>query len=232
MREIGNTCDDTTRVILMGLAASGSAEEQRNLASWARDRKELFIVGRAMVADCWQRTLASFDPLLRFRFDYDHYGFVIERWLDQMDYWHPLDFVRNRQGELAIINDDTMLLTLERLAKADLHRTGERPTDLLLRHRAVAEQVREANTKLRTEMTLAAVDSLSSKSIQQFIDVHRAIHRGERIVCHGDDEKIMDRMHAASRTVPSVPVDRAMNSGMHPLIYRRTRRDGSGRAIQ
>jgi hypothetical protein len=72
---------------------------------------------------------------------------------------------------------------------------------------------------------------MSTRQIQNFIDVSEAWLAGDTITAHGDDLKFMERLEAKNKElarkgleIPDRPED-AMNPGMKPGVYQRKKRD-------
>lgn len=220
-----NEIDSETMVIMNGLPELGITE-QREYSEIVRIRRSAIAPGLAMVPDYVQNIIKKFDPLLRMRFSLDYMCFIVEIWVDSMVSWHTVliwgDVAAGHAGKIDEYSVRFGILPM--LAEGNMQRYS--PREWADRKRAEAEAVKLANKKAGDEAILEAVDSLSKKQISNFIDVHRAIHTGETICAHGDDEKFLDlarmnteRVEAEGGTV--MPTGKELNPGMHPLIYER-----------
>lgn len=225
---VSNYCDDETMAVMRGLPFLPPSEQVK-MAAYAKERKWAFLSGKCMVPDYWQRALANFDPTLAMRFDFDYGCFMVERWLEEEQYWHPILLWRDEYGLPIALSETYIPRLLSILDAANTQKHYGSGREYLLAKQREADANKERHAKARTEAMLEAVDSLSSKSIQQFIDVHRAIHSGDKIVAHGNDEKFLELAKANTERVEAeggqvVPISRELNPGMHPLIYRRNPR--------
>jgi hypothetical protein len=145
--------------------------------------------------------------------------------VEEDQYWHPVTLLNDAFNNPMRMTDENLAVLANTLASCDLQRQPDLKK-YVMEKRDRANQVKAENSKRGDEMLMAAVDALSSKQIQNFIDVHRAMHTGETIVAHGADEASLGRMLKASeKSAAEVPVNKALNQGMHPLIYRRTPRN-------
>lgn len=226
---LGNYCDDETWAILKGLP-SLSPSDQLQASMYARERKEAFIHGRAMVPDFWRRALHNFDPNLQLRFDVDYQCYIVETWMKDESYWQPVLLWRDENNKPLTLGETLIPLMLSTLAKNNLQTQYRDSTEYLAKKHDDREARRKINAATRTATVLEAVDSLSSKQVSNFIDVHRAIHTGEKIVTHGADEKFLNTARANTVQVEAeggqvAPVRRELNPGMHPLTYQRKARE-------
>lgn len=214
---LGNYYDDEAMAVAKGLPDLHPSD-QVEAVKYAKWRKELFIAGRAMAPDFWNRALQAYDPTLQMRFSLEHGCFVVDRWVENDECWYPILYWRDGDGTPHGTSETLIPMALNILARNNLQARYRDEKQYLALKREKAEENKKRHSDARTEAMLEAVDSLSSKSIKTFIDAHRAIHTGEKIVAHGQDEKFLE--HAA-KVGGNVPVNKEMNPGMHPLRYKR-----------
>lgn len=164
-------------------------------------------------AEIWTRKLRmEVDPLLRVRWDFKS-GFVIDRWVEDWGQWHIVGVL----GRSHIRPD-----LCDYLKSRDMQRIGA--NEYLKNKRAQAEKVCAQNERESTDKVLAAVDSLSQKQVENFVQVERARHTGETIIHHGADLRFMEHVEQIQKTTPAPPEDMGPacgNPGMHPKVYKR-----------
>lgn len=184
---------------------------------WIRGRVEMVQAGLDKVPEFFARELREFDSDLRARWDFYQNAWIIERFNrigDQL-FW-PITLWKADLGPLLI----------QKLREGDTW--NQDCTNKFTDEQPKAEKKRLANEKAHNDQVAAAVDSLSSKSIKQFIEVHEAMQSGDRITAHGDDLKAFERMEAESKralAAGAVPEpDTCINPGMHPKYYKRPHR--------
>ena len=149
---------------------------------------------------------------------------------------------RGERGELLLdrVRDSLDLLVEEVDVgedRADQQRVQrfESPSTYLAKQREAAERTQRANDQAATDKVAEAVDSLSSKQIEEFIAVETAIATGETITAHGSSASYLERAQQERRQFlkkaeaegrPLVLDDprAALNPGMHPQVYKRRRR--------
>ena len=113
------------------------------------------------------------------------------------------------------------------LKKADMQ-AADNAKELLRQKRAAAAAARRAEIKKENdERVRAAVDSLSTRQIKQFVEVENAIQTGEKIESHGSDERFLDHVWGNQKRgqFANVPTGRSINPGMHPRRYKRQKRE-------
>jgi hypothetical protein len=209
--------DNEARSVMEGLPMLATISEQREATEFAKQRMELFRGGAFAFPHLTRLFRAELrDPYILVRHDLEYDSISIDRWVPQFGCYFKITQIQER------LQFGREYQILEMFKAGDLRKTT--PKEVLAKTRGAAERIRNVNQEQAKSIVLEAVDSLSNKQVQQFIDVHRAIHTGETIVAHGSDDKIMERMAAASKTAPPVPTGKAVNPGMHPLMYRRTPR--------
>lgn len=162
-------------------------------------------------AEHWSRKLrAELDPWLRLRFDF-YQGWMLERFHSEC--WRIVGCLGFKRIQPDFVDF---------LRSRDMQAVGA--NEYLRRKRADADKVRESNEKKSTEKVMAAVDSLSSRQISQFVAVERARHTGEKIIHHGEDLKFMEHVEEKQKTEPAPPAEMGQycaNPGMNPKLYRR-----------
>lgn len=167
-----------------------------------------------------RKRLREIDPALQLRWDFNEQCYLVERLVrEQRAYVTVCMWRENDQAKQL---DETLFTALQ---EADTWRFPT-PQAYLEYKRDLSQRKREENEKKSTEKILAAVDSLSSKQITEFIEVERAIQSGETITAHGSDLNSLERMHEAGQKARAqgiqAPSGRlAINPGMHPKIYYR-----------
>lgn len=211
--------DDETRVIMLGLPMLGFAEQQA-YSAYAKERIQAFS-GGAHKFPLLTRYLRSElnDEFLLARHDIEFDCIAIDRYVqDTGCYFNLLRLINSEgRGRRLIWGEENQLA--QKLMEGDLRKTTAK--EVLAKTRGAAAAVKAANKKRSDEAVLEVIDGFSTRQIKQFVDVHRAIHAGEKIIAHGADEKTIEMMAKASQTAPAVPTGKAFNEGMHPLMYKR-----------
>lgn len=193
-------------------------EELAAIRRYGRERKEAFMSGQIQ-APQWltpyiQRELR--DPLLQFRWSFEHHCYVVDRWISDWNCWALVLYWRDTDGQAYNVGPFDMQAAVDMLNAGNMQQP-----DWLRAKYSDRARIQLANKKKGDDMLLKAVDSLSTRQIDEFVDIHRAIHTGETIVLHGESEKQMERMYETSKKSPAVPTNRALNPGMNPKHYKR-----------
>ncbi len=68
------------------------------------------------------------------------------------------------------------------------------PSEYLDEQRQLSAKKREANDAASTDRVLGAIDSLTSRQVENFVAVEQALHTGERITAHGEDLNTIERL--------------------------------------
>jgi len=178
------------------------------------DHQQQLLAGVANpTAGVWTGILnRELDPLLRMRLDFK-LGFVLDRWVSDWNCWAVVGTL----GWSRIRPD-----LVDYLKSRDMQRYGAEK--YLAMKRKQAAKVCEANERKSTEKVLAAVDSLSSKQVENFVRVEQARHTGEKLVHHGPDLRFVEHVAEAQKTTPAIPDDMGQycgNPGMNPKVYTR-----------
>lgn len=141
-----------------------------------------------------ERELASASPLLdelirdrvhhqlRSRPSFEQGDIVVEQWVPALRCWLISGRWPSNTPAQQIVND--LLAGDPRRQSAEEANRGKR--DLAATKRA--ENDAAAGSRIE-----AALDSLSSRALDQFIEVERALHTGETIRAHGDDANFIER---------------------------------------
>lgn len=177
-------------------------------------RLEVVRVGLLYRPIHWEAILQKLDPQLRLRIALEQGNkLIIERWPgdDADDGWlkvcdWPHDYPKKWPSMAWLTHQQmwvpygqtpwTPLQVVRLLEENDMQRVGAHQHRL--NKKAAAEATRQANDKAGDEKILAAIDSLSSKQIQNFCQVEHAIATGDTVTLHGDDMKRFDFMRQAS----------------------------------
>jgi hypothetical protein len=178
----------------------------------------------------WTKKLKKeVEPLLRMRLD-PQFGFVIDRWVAEEGWWHQIPgaigFQEPRPGLCERMRNQYDMW------KKATPKDNEDAIANIARHPILkakdveSGKVLKANEDKATEKVLAAVDSLSSKQIENFVQVEKARHTGEKIIHHGRDLQFMERLDQAEKSGTAAEVSPDMgpdcgNPGMNPKLYKR-----------
>src|SRR5436190_2681661 len=230
-------------------------DEQRQLRSVIRQRAAMVRAGVMRCPTWFQEELNAIDSRLRAWWDAVNQRWIIDRLQDEgiVERLRRMseDGVLDARGEATgLLANGPFYLTilqftptpelqldrqlLKMLQKCDMQRF-ESPSAYLAKQREAAERTQRANDQAATDKVAEAVDSLSSKQIEEFIAVETAIATGETITAHGSSASYLERAQQERRQFlkkaeaegrPLVLDDprAALNPGMHPRIYKRRRR--------
>jgi len=184
-------------------------------------RKAQIVAGLANpVAQRWTKKLQEeVEPLLRMRFC-PVYGYVIDRWVAEGPYWRQIPGTIGFQEPRPGLCD--RMKTKYDMWKKSTPKDDEAALRNEARHPILAEAdvrsaaIRQENEKKGEEIVLNAIESLSSKSIQQFLDVERARHTGEKVVHHGSDLTFVERVDEAAKKNMAMGKRPAQQKSMNP----------------
>jgi hypothetical protein len=171
------------------------------------------------------------------------YGWMLDRYIDEVGCWQPIGYIGDG-GKLEIVTDADIpsfsraqedgnvqcLRVIDDKIRPDLifylqSHDMQRPGYLKDKaDRAVA--VRKANEEASTNKVLAAVDSMSSKQIKEFVEVEKAIQTGETVTMHGETMRQFEKMTEAGKKAPEGTP--SINPGLHPQIHKRDYSEGEG----
>jgi hypothetical protein len=195
---------------------------------YIHERNEAMVSGVSNAPRWAQDTLQAFDQELRLRWDYMYQCYAVDKFVRQWKAWVPLMLWQHEDGSPKRLGEDGMRDMLQLLHEGDMQR-WDSPQKYIEYKRERAAFRRKQHETDNHESILAAVDSLSSKQIKNFIEVERAMRTGETIVAHGSMEKFMERAYAtgAEREREGLPLNpgQAMNPWAAPNVHRRFRRD-------
>jgi hypothetical protein len=152
-----------------------------------RERCEQFRSGRTQAPRWFRKRLHELDRLLEVRWDYLGQQWIIERY-SRAD--RAFVTVMQLQGHL----DQEVINTLQ---EGDTWRFPS-PEAYLAYKREKSARIRAQRQKEGDEKVLAAVDSLSKKRAEEFLEVENALRTGETVIVHGDDEKAFDHMQTGA----------------------------------
>jgi hypothetical protein len=182
------------------------------------------------VARRWTKKLQKeVEPLLRMRFS-PRFGYVIDRWVEDEGYWHQIPgtcgFDPPRPGLCERMKTQYDMWK-KSSPKEDADAIAGRARHPILQEKDKASaKVLAANEQKSTDKVLAAVDSLSSKQIENFVSVERARHTGEKLIHHGADLRFVEHVDKVQKTNPAIPVDQGEhcgNPGQAPHVITRKR---------
>jgi hypothetical protein len=186
------------------------------------DRIDYIRSGTYLAPDFANRMLRDFDRFLRFRWSWDYEAWAVDRFDNMNAIWNRITIYDE------ILTVDKVHRILDDLRERDMWRYSS-PAEYLRVQREKAEKVRQNNAKAADDNLMAAVDSLSSSRLNNFIEVEQAIARGERIVAHGPDLRTLERILKSQQDTlargegMSAHYDHvaAINPGMNPKFYGR-----------
>lgn len=158
---------------------------------------------------------------LRSRPDFQTDRLIIEQWVPALNYW-LISGTYERDADPNVI--------IAELQDSDPRIKSARERYAELQEQAKANAA--ANDQAGSDRVVAAVDSLGSRGVAQFLEVERAIKSGETIIAHGPDLDYLESAHgktiAAARTgdVESIRTlssgvsdsDACFNPGHNPVV--------------
>jgi len=194
------------------------------------DKQQQVMSGLALTPEWVQESLFALDPYLRIRWDFFppkdkgfQPSFLIERvdtalraWLPI--FWHVTDDGAPKRLSLWDVYD-----ILQTLREADM-RQAESPEEYIAMKRERARLKRQENDRRGEARILAAVDSLTTRQIKQFVEVERAIKFGETIRAKGSDAAFLNMVWDRQKQFGYAPIpgsQAAFNPGMAPGKYSR-----------
>lgn len=194
-------------------------------------RKAELVSGLAHpTAQRWTKKLQQeVEPLLRMRLD-PRVGFVIDRWVEGDGWWHKIPgaigFQEPRPGLCERMRDQYDMWK-KATPKENEDAMGNRARHPILQEKdKQSQKVIRANEQASTEKVMAAVDSLSTKQVENFLAVERARHTGEKLIHHGPDLRFMEHLEEKEKTGQAAAVspdqgEDCANPGVHPKVYKR-----------
>lgn len=193
-------------------------------------RKAAILAGLAHpTALRWTKKLKKeVEPLLRMRLD-SRLGFVIDRWVASEGWWQKIPgtigFQEPRPGLCERMRNQYDMWKKATPEDNEKAIRNEARHPILKEKDEQSAKVIKANEDKATQKVLAAVDSLSTKQVTEFLAVERARHTGEKITHHGADLKFMERVEEEQKkNPPEVSPDLGSdcgNPGMHPKLLKR-----------
>jgi len=204
--------------------------DRRQLSQAIELRKAELVAGLAHpVARKWTKKLQKeVEPLLRMRLD-ARLGFVIDRWVELDSWWHKIPGVIGFQEPRPGLCE--RMRTQYDMQKKATPKDNEDAIAGRARHPIMQEkdkasaQVIKANEDANTEKVLAAVDSLSTKRMENFLAVERARHTGEKLIHHGPDLKFVEHVEQLEKSGKvQVSEDGAKDCiapGLAPKVHKR-----------
>lgn len=188
------------------------------------DRKAQILSGLGSAHQIYWtlKVQAELDDRCRVRHDPVH-GWMLDRWIDEPECWHPVGYIGTggRLQDGIVVDDKVRPDLIAFLRKHDMQRPG-----YFIEKAAKSAAIRLANEKASTNRVLMAVDSLSTKQLNEFINVEKAIQTGDTVTMHGATMKMFERMTEAGKKAPPGP--ESSNPGMHPLKHKRNYSKGEG----
>lgn len=193
--------------------------QQTEIEKWIRGRVEFVRAGLEKCPVWFTRKLQRFDADLRLRWDFYKEHWVIER-LNRLDgYFHACGIWDKPLGDPLI----------ESLREGDLWKMT--PGEIIKKVHDAAEKQQRANDHSITEEFGGAIDRMTNKQVQEFVDASEAMVTGEEIIPKGDDAKFMQRLYDKNLELKAKGLEvpdnsnQAMNPGMKPGRYVRQRRE-------
>jgi hypothetical protein len=209
------------------------------------DRKAQIMAGLGSMTQLYwtMKVQRELDECSRVRRDPAH-GWMLDRWVEDLKCWQPVGYIgtggrleevdgadasfastdadeKSSIRHYRVIEDKVRPDLIAYLREHDMQRSG-----YLEGKAAAAKAIRVANEKQASDRVLAAVDSLSTKQIKEFVEVEKAIQTGETVTMHGETLRQFDKMTEAGKKAPDGP--ESSNPGVHPLRHKRDYSKGEG----
>jgi hypothetical protein len=153
-----------------------------------RERVQMFQCGRQQVSQWIRSELQRYDDQLDIRWDYLNQEFIIERYGRKSRAWIPIMEWKD--------NLDNRIFDL--LRDGDMWRFSSSEAYLEAK-RARSAKIREDNRNKANERLLDAIDSLSNREAEEFMEVEQAFKTGEKVRFMGQDDKSFTRMQEGSK---------------------------------
>lgn len=197
-----------------------SVSEWPAIRAMIMDRCQAFDSGRFHAPHWFNLRLRQIDPCLQLRWEFYQGCWVVDRFARNLRCWLPVVIWKDDAGRPRPL-DNTLL---EAIQEGDMWRFPSAQAYLAYK-RERAAKVRAENERKGDEKLLDAIDRMSRRQIENFIEVERAFQTGETIEAHGEDYKTLERMNEAGRKARSKGIQperaTAINPGMHPKLLRR-----------
>lgn len=223
--------------------------ERAHIERQLEERKAQILSGLGSATQIWWtvKVQKEVDDCCRVRRDPVH-GWMLDRWIEELGCWQAVGYIgsggrlervaENEKfadegpGFLSSNEDATVSLCrvvddkvrpdlIEFLKVHDMQRDG-----YFVEKAAKAAAIRLANEKNNTNRVLAAVDSLSTKQIKEFLEVEKAIQTGDTVTMHGETYRQFEAMTEAGKKAPPGP--QSINPGLHPQVHKRDYSEGEG----
>lgn len=196
-------------------------DELGRLQNHIRARKEMVRLGEHRAPTWFVEELIKLDSKMRVWWNSWTEEWVLDRLQEEGHYVTVLHFRPTQDFAL-----DLSLIAA--LKKSDMQR--ETPAEQVARKREAAGRIQKQNEQAHTDKVLAAVDSLSSKQLKEFIAVEEALHSGDTIQSFGDDRRTIEAAQrekeaALARGEDIAVNNRCINPQNHPLKHKRKRRE-------
>lgn len=149
-----------------------------------RERVDMFVCGRQQAPEWIRNILKDYEWLLDIRWSFEQRLWLIER------------YSRRDRAWVTVLEWNDSLIghrMVEELRVRDMWRFPNPEAYLEYKHMLSARK-RAQNRVRAQEGMLEAVDSLSTKEIENFIEVENAFRTGETVVLMGDDAVSYERM--------------------------------------
>jgi len=204
-----------------------SPTETATIKRQLEDRKAQILAGLGNPTQIYwtMKVQRDVDPDCRVRRDPIH-GWMLDRWVSEIHCWHPVGYI----GSGGRLEDDSREKVIEDVVRPDLihflQSHDMQRKGYLEEKAAAAAAIREENEEKATNKVLAAVDSLSTKRLTEFIQVEKAIQTGETVTMHGETLRQFNKMTEAGKKAPPGPM--SINPGLHPQVHTRDYSKGEG----
>ena len=229
---VGLPTQDVEVVIAQKMLDEGRVLDLNDRAAFQNQierRKAEIVMGLSdPVAQRWTRKLQKeVEALLRMRLC-PRFGYVIDRWIADEGFWHQIPgtigFQPPRPGLCERMRNQYDMWKQSSPKEDEDAIAGRARHPILKKKDEQSQKVLDANEKASTDRVLAAVDSLSTKQMENFLAVERARHTGEKLIHHGADLKFVEHVAEAQKTTPAIPEDMGKycgNPGMNPKLLKR-----------
>lgn len=156
-----------------------------------------------------EKKLHELDPCLRLRWEFEHPDgggmWAIDRYVKEYGYNFCLFYWSHTLGEGGAI-------------KAILEDSDMQKPDYMNKKKKYQEYALLRNDKLRTEIALAAIDSMTRKQLEQMLAVETALAHGEKVRPYGRDAEIMNKMYENTRKLDALIKDKVSDSVIEQVI--------------
>ncbi len=176
-----------------GIIAMGDDVPLRpEIEQWLRGRVEWVKAGVERCPEWFRKTLKRFDDTLRVRWDFYNEYWVIERIGGEPPLYRRCGTWDSALGERLI----------ETLRKSDM--TRKSPDEHIQEAEDRAAAQRAQNEKKSKEGFLAAVDGMTNRQCEDFVEVSRALEHGESLSFAGPDADLMNKIWDEKKKNPDL----------------------------